>query len=131
VVVFKDLQKLIEQSQKEQERNLNNNDFERLQGKPFWIWNIKYHKQEDIDTKGDCCFNHIIGLPTKGKMEKPIFDYEKLLYDSLFNIEYYNPLHSSFKNFFVQNGGVLLQDNKDENYTRNCINMAFDLLYLT
>jgi hypothetical protein len=29
--------------------------------------------------KGVCCFNHIIGLPTKEGMEKAIFDYEKIL----------------------------------------------------
>jgi hypothetical protein len=46
------------------------------------IWNIEEHKQEDIKTNGDCCFNHIIGLPTKEGMEKPMFDYEKILYDS-------------------------------------------------
>jgi terminase large subunit-like protein len=57
--------------------------FEKLQNKPFWIWNIKEHKQEDIDTNGECCFNHIIGLPIKNGQEKAIFDYEKLLYDSL------------------------------------------------
>jgi hypothetical protein len=32
---------------------------EILKGKPFWIWNIEEHKQEDIKTKGDCCF-HIL-----------------------------------------------------------------------
>ena len=54
-----------------------------LQGKSFWIWDILEHRQEDIKTNGDCCFNHIIGLPTKGGVEKPLFDYEKLLYDSI------------------------------------------------
>jgi hypothetical protein len=33
-----------------------------LRDKPFWIWDTKQHKQEDIKTKGDCCFNHIIGF---------------------------------------------------------------------
>ena len=37
--------------------------FNRLQNKPFWIWNIEEHKREYIKTNGDCCFNHIIGLP--------------------------------------------------------------------
>jgi hypothetical protein len=27
----------------------------------FRIWNKFKHKQEDAKTKGDCCFNHIIG----------------------------------------------------------------------
>jgi hypothetical protein len=45
---------------------------ERLHDKPFWIWDAEEHKQEDIRTSGDCCFNHIIGLPTKEGMEKAI-----------------------------------------------------------
>ncbi|MFL6402218.1 MAG: hypothetical protein ACJ71M_01885 [Nitrososphaeraceae archaeon] len=38
---------------------------ELLKHNPFWIWDIKEHKQEDIRTNGYCCFNHIIGLPNK------------------------------------------------------------------
>ena len=55
--------------------------FERLHNKPLWIWNVEEHKQEDVRTNGDCCFNHIIGLPTKGGAEKRLFDYEELLYE--------------------------------------------------
>jgi hypothetical protein len=40
------------------------------------------NKQHDIRTKGDCCFNHIIGLPRKEGKQNPMFDYEKLLYDT-------------------------------------------------
>ena len=54
-----------------------------MQNKPFWIWDKEEHKQEDMKTNGDCCFNHIIGLPTKEWIEKAKFDYEKLLYDSI------------------------------------------------
>ena len=57
--------------------------FERLYNKPFWIWERQQHKLEDIRIDGDCCFNHIIGLPTKGGEEKAIFDYEKILYYSI------------------------------------------------
>jgi hypothetical protein len=69
-VVFKDLQKLVVHSQ-QQEESTNKKLFRfpepnrRLQGRPFWIWNIDDHRQEDIRTNGDCCFNHIIGLPQK------------------------------------------------------------------
>ena len=28
---------------------------------PFWIWDQKQHKQEDIRTGEDCCFNYGIG----------------------------------------------------------------------
>ena len=52
----------------------------------------KTSKQTEI-----AAFNHIIGLPTKGRIEKPIFDYEKLLYDSLLGNEYSNVLNHNFK----------------------------------
>ena len=67
-IVFKDLQKLVSHSQ--QLESAHKELFERLQGKPFWTWDKQQHKQEDIKTDGDCCFNHIIGLPTKEWMEK-------------------------------------------------------------
>ncbi|MFL6349396.1 MAG: hypothetical protein ACJ72X_14000, partial [Nitrososphaeraceae archaeon] len=73
------MQKLVSHSQQQQ-----NTFFERLQNKPFWIWNIDEHKLEDVRTNGDCCFNHIVGLPTRENSEKPMFDYEKILYDSIF-----------------------------------------------
>jgi hypothetical protein len=57
--------------------------FERLQNKPFWIWNIEKHKREDIIKKGNCCFNHIIGLPDKVGTDKPIYDYQEITFDSL------------------------------------------------
>jgi hypothetical protein len=66
-MVFKDLQKLVSQSQQQQENTLKEL-FKQLQGKPFWIWNIAEHKQQDIKTNGDCCFNHIIGLPHRNSI---------------------------------------------------------------
>jgi hypothetical protein len=71
--------------------------FDKLQNKPFWIWNIEEHKLEDIKTKGECCFNHIIGLPTKEGLEKPIFDYQELLYEALLSPDFCNPLNHGFK----------------------------------
>ena len=96
--MFKDLQKLVQQQEQQQQTDSNHEIFERLRDKPFWVWNIEEHKQEDIRTRGECCFNHIIGLPTKGRIEKPLFDYEKLLYDSLLGNEYSNILKHTFKN---------------------------------
>ena len=78
-IVFKDLQKLVLHSQQKQQSRL----FERLRDKPFWIWRIEEHKLEDIRTNGDCCFNHIIGLPHKDGIDKPLYDYEGIIYDSL------------------------------------------------
>jgi hypothetical protein len=56
---------------------------EKLRHKPFWIWDISEHKQEDIKTNGDCCFNHIIGLPQKDGNDKPLYDYEGIIFDCL------------------------------------------------
>jgi len=70
---------------------------ERLRNKPFWIWNQEQHRLESSKTKGNCCFNHIVGLPRKNRHEFPLFDYEKLLYNSLLIPEFHNPLHQDFK----------------------------------
>ena len=80
IVTFKDRQKIV---QSQQSGPVDSRVLQRLRDKPFWIWDQQQHRQEDITTKGDCYFNHIIGLPKKENKEKPMFDYEKLLYDSL------------------------------------------------
>jgi hypothetical protein len=77
-VTFKDLKKRVSLETTQQ-----NKLFEKLKGKPFWIWNTEEHKREDIKTKGVCCFNHIIGLPQKNGVDKPLYDYEKVIFDSL------------------------------------------------
>ena len=79
-MTFKELKKRISLEQSSQQRT---NLFDILYSKPFWIWDKDMHKMKDIKTKGNCCFNHIVGLPQKNGIEKPIFDYEKLLYDNL------------------------------------------------
>ena len=79
-IVFKDLQKLVSQQQRE---NTRKELFQRLQDKPFWVWDKQQHKQEDIRTGGDCCFNHIIGLPQKDRNDKPLYDYQQIIFDSL------------------------------------------------
>ncbi|CAN5394245.1 hypothetical protein BH18THE2_BH18THE2_32060 [soil metagenome] len=92
-MTFKDLQKIVQsQSGPDQSQLL-----QRLRDKPFWIWKPKQHKTEDIRNKGDCCFNHIIGLPRKDGIEKSIFDYENLLYDSRLITDFYNPSKHNFK----------------------------------
>src|SRR5919198_3728917 len=80
-MTFKDLKKRVtlETTTLQQQPRL----FERLHNKPFWIWNTGEHKQEDIRTMGDCCFNHIIGLPQKDAVDKPLYDYERLIFDAL------------------------------------------------
>jgi hypothetical protein len=57
--------------------------FESLLNKPFWIWNVDEHKQEDIRANGCCCFNHVIRLPQRNGVNKPLYDYEKIIFDCL------------------------------------------------
>lgn len=81
-MMFKDLHKLLQQQEQEQQAT-HRELFTRLQGKPFWIWNIEEHKQQYASIDGDCCFNHIIGLPQKDGTDKPLYDYEQIMFDSL------------------------------------------------
>jgi hypothetical protein len=65
-LTFKDLKKRISlEATTQQQFSLT----EILQNKPFWIWDVEEHKQEDIRTDGQCCFNHIIGLPQKDSVD--------------------------------------------------------------
>jgi hypothetical protein len=78
-LTFKDLRKRVTLETSQQQYRL----FEKLLNKPFWIWNIEEHRQEDIKTNGDCCFNHIIGLPQKDGNDKALYDYEQIIFNSL------------------------------------------------
>jgi terminase large subunit-like protein len=77
-VTFKDLKKRVSVEITQQQSKLT----EILHNKPFWIWDIDEHKKEDIKINGDCCFNHIIGLPQKDGIDKPLYDYEQTIFDS-------------------------------------------------
>ena len=80
-MTFKDLQKVIE-SQPDYSTQ-EQSQLERLRGKAFWHWDRGEHKEKDRKYNGDCCFNHIIGLPRKDGKRKPLFDYERILYRAL------------------------------------------------
>jgi hypothetical protein len=81
-LTFKDLQKRVNlQASTIQQQQYRLTD--KLHNKPFWVWNIDEHKQEDVRTNGDCCFNHIIGLPQKDGVDKPLYDYETIIFDAL------------------------------------------------
>ena len=57
----------------------------RPQDKPFWIWDQQQHRQEDIRTKGQCCFWHVIKPPQKDGRDMPVLPYQRTLYDALSN----------------------------------------------
>jgi hypothetical protein len=78
-LTFKDLKKRATLETTQQQISL----LERLRNKPFWIWNSEEHKQVDIRANGDCCLNHIISLPQKDSHDKPLYDYEQIIFESL------------------------------------------------
>jgi hypothetical protein len=84
-VTFKDLQRVIES-----QPNADHNQLQKLRGKEFWQWESFEHKKEDRKFRGACCFNHIIGLPKKGGIEKPFFDYQREIYKALLEPGFFN-----------------------------------------
>jgi hypothetical protein len=79
VLTFKDLKKRVTLETSQQQSRL----VEKLLNRPFWIWNAEEHKKEDIKTNGNCCFNHIIGLPQKDGNDKPLYDYQEIIFNCL------------------------------------------------
>ncbi len=53
-------------------------------GLPFWRWDISSveHRAKAIETGKACCFNHKIGLPLKDGKERPIFPWQRSIYDA-------------------------------------------------
>jgi hypothetical protein len=102
-VTFKDLQKLVQS----QQSGLGENQvLQRLKDKPFWIWDATSHKQADRAAKGDCCLNHIVGLPTKDGLRKPLFEYEKMIYRALLEPGYLNSTPSLHAHDLTTTNGV-------------------------
>jgi hypothetical protein len=58
---------------------------ERVTGKPFWYWDKEEHKAAHSKDK-DCCWVHILGLPRKNGRPHALYDYEKLVIDSIEDI---------------------------------------------
>src|SRR6185503_12084117 len=86
------LHQKLRQSQQNSSPNLS-----VLRGLPFWIWDKELHRQQAAN--GNCCFNHVCGLPTKDSKQYPLFDHEKILYDSLMSIEgSFNEKHLGVRN---------------------------------
>jgi hypothetical protein len=70
-----------------QQQTSSSSNLSVLKGLPFWIWSKEDHRQQAAATNSQCCFNHVVGLPTKDKREFPLFDYENILYDSLISVD--------------------------------------------
>ena len=63
----------------------NANELDIFLGKPFWISDKEKHDLEFLIENGNCCFNHIIGLPVKNGIEHIIYDYELDVIDKIEN----------------------------------------------
>jgi hypothetical protein len=64
---------------------------QRVRGKPFYCWHehkTDYYK----DTKRDCCWNKIIGMPRKPGQDRvyPLFNYEYQVFQALEEPSYIN-----------------------------------------
>ena len=46
-----------------QQQTRSSSSLSILKGLPFWIWDKEEHRQQAVATNGNCCFNHIVGLP--------------------------------------------------------------------
>ena len=79
------LHQKLRQAQTQQTRSSSNLSI--LKRLPFWTWDKEQHRQQAAATNGNCCFNHVVGLRQKDKKKFPLFDYEKILYDSLLTNE--------------------------------------------
>ena len=60
-------------------------------------YGILKNTRQKISELKEFLFYYIIGLPTKEGIEKPIFDYEKVSYDSLLVTDFHNSLKHSLK----------------------------------
>lgn len=56
----------------------------------WWIGNASEHTRRYKFSNGNCCFNHIIGLPKKNGEEKGFFDYQYSIYKALFTPSFIN-----------------------------------------
>jgi hypothetical protein len=90
-LTFKDLKRFISNNngindnKEKEEIALRTERFRIFRDLPFWISDREEHKKADIANSGKCCFNHVIGLPKKDGIDKPIFDYEMQLVNALDN----------------------------------------------
>src|SRR5262245_23821813 len=77
-------QKVTRQQQQTSSSNSTSSSFDfKILQKPFWIWDKKDHLQAVELSEGQCCWNHIVGLPVKDGKEYPLFDYEQTLFNAL------------------------------------------------
>ncbi len=82
VLPYQQHQKLRQSIQKSLSSSNSSSNLDILRDKPFWIWDKTEHLRLAKETNQNCCFNHIVKPPTKGGREYPLFDYQKLIFDT-------------------------------------------------
>ena len=93
--------------------------FEKFRDLPFWIFDKSEHRNQNILTKGNCCFNHVIGLPRNNNdttKVNPLFDYQQTIFDSLQNHKHLWILKSTglgISEFFLRYMAWLCLSNND------------------
>lgn len=120
-MTFKDLARLTTKIETNQTNTIKS--FDRFKDLPFWIWDQSEHKRQDIQTKGNCCFNHVLGLPRNNNdptnKENPLFDYQEIIYNSLQNHRHLWLLKTTglgISEFFLRYMAYLcLKDNQYQN----------------
>lgn len=66
-----------------QQQGSSSSSLSILKGLPFWIWDKEQHRQQAAATNGNCCTQHVLGLPIKNGKPFPIFDFQKQIFDAL------------------------------------------------
>jgi hypothetical protein len=66
-----------------QQQTSSSSNLSVLNGKPFRIWDKEEHRQQAAATNGNCCIQHVLGLPIKNGKEFPIFEFQKLIFDAI------------------------------------------------
>ena len=84
-MTFKDLRKRVTLAETTQQQQQKIDVFEGWRTNPseYGIILKSTSKQEDIRTNVEYRFNHIIGRPQKNGVDRPLYEYQWLIYDSL------------------------------------------------
>src|SRR5215207_6301769 len=67
----------------------------KLRDRPFYIWGSTRHREASNPVngvKGNCCFNHIIGLPQKNGIPQQLWDYQNIIFKALIVPGYLNSM---------------------------------------
>ena len=81
------LHQKLRQTQQGKSQSSFNSGLDILKDKPFWIWDKTEHLRVAKETNQNCCFNHIRGCPQKSNRPLPLFDYQKLIFDTLMTVD--------------------------------------------